>query len=114
VIDIRKRLEAISIIRSMTSRHARHQLDDAAHEPRHRGVEDRDEKFDHEQRQKQTARLPGEVEIERNQPGRRLRPLGSSVGVRIFSKKENIDSGRELGNPQCTPSYRRLSASVRS
>ena len=53
-----------------------HHGDDAAHEPRHCAVGQRDEQFDHEQRREQPLRLAGEVPQERNQPARRLRVLG--------------------------------------
>ena len=68
-----------------------HHGDDAAHEPRHRAVGQRDEQFDHEQRREQPLRLAGKVPQERNEPAPAARGSpGAAVGVRNRSKSANI------------------------
>ena len=57
-------------------RDVRHESDDAAHEPGHRAVGQRDQEFDHEQRDEQRFGLAGKVPEERDQPGRRFRMFG--------------------------------------
>ena len=52
-----------------------HERNDAADEPRHRAVAQRNQQFNHEQGGKQPFGLAGEMPEERDQPGRRLRVL---------------------------------------
>jgi len=84
-----------------------------ADEPGDRGIEDRDEELDREQREKQPLRLAREMPIEGDQPGRRLRPLGHrGRGDDLLEKGKH--RRQQFRKRQHTPSCPRLSRAFAS